>query len=218
MEITYFKKLCSLLDITLKKNHIIPVPEIAKVLRNLCYFKFTIYVEERTFEKKKNLGRPIQDFSGCPERGTMEYHHTQFGSVVFIVLLAAMMVIIIVPLNIGVFPPVLFAVIAILAISLILFYSLNIEISHNVLVCCFGIGFIRKRIFLSDIEQVRSVKNPWFAGWGIHWMPGQYWLWNVSGLRAVELLLKNGSRFRIGTDEPEALIQAIEANKVSAAS
>jgi hypothetical protein len=176
-----------------------------------------MYVEETTFEKKKKLSRHIHDFSGRPERGTMEYRHAQFGSVVFIGLLAAMIVIIIVLLNLGVFPPVLFVVIAILAISLVLFYSLNIEISDNVLVCRFGIGFIRKRIFLSDIEQVRSVKNPWFAGWGIHWMPGQYWLWNVSGLRAVELLLKNGSRFRIGTDEPEALIQAIEANKVSVA-
>jgi len=39
-------------------------------------------------------------------------------------------------------------------------------------------------------------------------------LWNVSGLRAVEFLLKDGSRFRIGTDEPEALVKAIEANRV----
>jgi hypothetical protein len=42
-------------------------------------------------------------------------------------------------------------------------------------------------------------------------MPGQYWLWNVSGMGAVELQLKNGSRFRIGTDEPETLARAVEA-------
>jgi len=146
----------------------------------------------------------------------MEYRHTQFGSVIFIGLLATMMVVIIVPLNLGVFPPGLFAALAILAISLALFYSLNVEISDNVLICRFGIGLIRRRIPLSDIQEVRAVKNPWFVGWGIRWMPGQYWLWNVSGLRAVELLLKNGSRFRIGTDEPETLVQAIEANKASA--
>jgi hypothetical protein len=144
----------------------------------------------------------------------MKYRHAQFGNVIVIGLLAAMMIVIIVSLNIGIFPPVLFVALAILAISLALFYSLNVEISNNVLVCRFGIGFIRRRIPLSDIQQVRAVKNPWFVGWGIRWMPGQYWLWNVSGLRAVELLLKNGSRFRIGTDEPEALVQAIKANKV----
>jgi hypothetical protein len=35
-------------------------------------------------------------------------------------------------------------------------------------------------------------------------------VWNVSGFQAVELTLKDGSRFRIGTDEPEALVHAIE--------
>ncbi len=145
----------------------------------------------------------------------MEYSHTQYGSVIVIGLSTVMMIIIIVPLDLGIFPPVLFIVLAMLAISLALFYSLNVEISDNVLVCCFGIGLIRRQILLSDIQQVRAVKNPWFGGWGIRWMPGQYWLWNVSGLHAVELLLKNGSRFRIGTDEPEALIRAIEANIVS---
>ena len=48
-------------------------------------------------------------------------------------------------------------------------------------------------------------------------MPGQYWLWNVSGLQAVELVLNNGKRFRIGTDEPENLVNAIQINKSSAA-
>ena len=46
-------------------------------------------------------------------------------------------------------------------------------------------------------------------------MPGKYWLWNVSGFRAVELVFKDGKRFRIGTDEPESLIRAIENNKTS---
>jgi hypothetical protein len=42
-------------------------------------------------------------------------------------------------------------------------------------------------------------------------IPGQGWLWNVSGIDAVELTMKNGDRFRIGTDEPEKLVTAIEA-------
>jgi hypothetical protein len=43
-------------------------------------------------------------------------------------------------------------------------------------------------------------------------MPGQYWVWNVSGLDAVELTLRSGRRFRIGTDEPEELAKAIAMN------
>jgi hypothetical protein len=132
-------------------------------------------------------------------------------------MLGTMMVLFIVCLSLGVFPAALVVTLSILAIFLVLFYSLNVEISSNVLVCRFGIGLIRRQIPLSDIQEVRAVTNPWFVGWGIRWMPGQYWLWNVSGLRAVELLLKNGTRFRVGTDEPEALVHAIEANRMSAA-
>jgi hypothetical protein len=103
----------------------------------------------------------------------------------------------------------------ILVIMLALFYSLTVEIRDNNLVCQFGIGLIRRQIPLSDIRDARPVRNPWYVGWGIRWMPGQYWLWNVSGLSAVELLLQSGARFRIGTDEPENLVKAIEANKIS---
>ncbi len=35
------------------------------------------------------------------------------------------------------------------------------------------------------------------------------WMFNVSGLDAVDIELKDGGRFRIGTDEPEELVRAI---------
>lgn len=97
--------------------------------------------------------------------------------------------------------------------ALFLFYALTVEIQNNIITCSFGIGLIRKSIPLSEVQAVRAVQNPWYAGWGIRWIPGQYWLWNVSGFRAVELTMKDGKRFRIGTDEPEALVHAIESNK-----
>jgi len=31
-------------------------------------------------------------------------------------------------------------------------------------------------------------------------------MWNISGLKAVELTYKNGKKFRLGTGEPEILI------------
>ena len=36
------------------------------------------------------------------------------------------------------------------------------------------------------------------------------WVYGVSGLDAVELQMKEGRRFRIGTDEPDRLLGAIE--------
>ena len=55
----------------------------------------------------------------------------------------------------------------------------------------------------------REVRNPWYTGWGIRLGSG-YVLWNVSGFDAVELDFASGRRFRVGTDEPSALVSAIE--------
>jgi hypothetical protein len=39
-------------------------------------------------------------------------------------------------------------------------------------------------------------------------------LYNVSGTDAVEIELRSGRRFRIGTDEPKVLAQAIQTATV----
>ena len=147
----------------------------------------------------------------------MEYNHKQFGTVMVIGFLVPTIFILFLPFVMGDFPPVLFIAIVVIAISFPIFYSLTVKIGGGILTCYFGVGLIRKQILLSDIKEFRAVRNPWFIGWGIRWMPGQYWLWNVSGLLAVELLFNNGKRFRIGTDDSENLVNAIQINKSSAA-
>ncbi len=146
----------------------------------------------------------------------MHYSHTQFATFLVAGLLIPMVAISVLPLYLGVLPWVLPLVLVVLIIALGLFYSLHVDVGAGTLECRFGIGLIRKRIRLADIQEVRAVTNPWIAGWGIRWMPG-YWMWNVSGLRAVELTFRDGSRFRIGTDEPEVLVKAIELGKTLAA-
>jgi len=145
----------------------------------------------------------------------MEYRHKQFGAVM-IAALAAGIVLVLTPFfSSGKFHPIPIEILTILIAALALFYSLTVEINNNTLICRFGIGLIQKKIPLSEIHQARTVQNPWYAGWGIHWIPGRYWLWNVTGLRGVELILKEGKRFRLGTNEPESLVQAIERNKAT---
>ncbi|MDY7014940.1 MAG: hypothetical protein SVX43_15355 [Cyanobacteriota bacterium] len=61
--------------------------------------------------------------------------------------------------------------------------------------------------FGHDTEAV-AVKNPWYYGWGIRLTP-RGWLFNVSGLDAVEISLNSGRHFRIGTDRPRELERAI---------
>lgn len=74
----------------------------------------------------------------------------------------------------------------------------------------FGWGLFRRQFSLNDIASVKKVKNHWYYGWGIRlWLWPKMWIYNVSGFEAVELVLKNGKVYRIGTDEPEVLEQAL---------
>jgi len=144
----------------------------------------------------------------------MNYRHTQLGWITIPAILIAIIVFLIVNGGVGISQMNQGVGLLLLVVMLGLFYSLTIEISNGILKCCFGPGLIQRRIAISEIEEAKSVRSPWYSGWGIRWRPGQYVLWNVSGRQAVELILKNGNRFRIGTNEPDALVQAIQSNKV----
>ncbi len=141
----------------------------------------------------------------------VSYRHTQVGYLMIVVLGA------------GIFglatsvawsnrPLVLLLPIAILGVCLLLFPTLTAVVGEARLRCFFGAGLIRREIPVSDIVEVSVVRNPWIYGWGLRLIPGG-WLWNVSGFDAVELRLNNGKLFRIGTDEPEALREAIASSQ-----
>jgi hypothetical protein len=66
-----------------------------------------------------------------------------------------------------------------------------------------------RRFELHTIAAASAVKTSWLAGWGIRLTP-QGWLYNAWGRGAVRLQFAGGRRFTIGTDEPEALLAAIE--------
>ena len=63
--------------------------------------------------------------------------------------------------------------------------------------CHFGRGIVHRSIALADLASVSLVRNSWLAGWGVRLTPTG-WMWNVSGLDAVELVFVDGRRFRIG--------------------
>ena len=89
-----------------------------------------------------------------------------------------------------------------------LFAALTVEIRDGLLKFCFGLGLIRKKLKIVEIESCEIVRNPWYYGWGIH-ATGKGWIYNVSGFEAVEIFMSDGRRLRIGTDEPELLRKAI---------
>jgi hypothetical protein len=89
-----------------------------------------------------------------------------------------------------------------------LFGSLTVEVDDEELRHWFGPSFWKKSYQLLDIESSTVVRNSWFWGWGIRLTPNG-WLYNVSGLDAVQLQLRSGRKLRIGTDDPQGLVEAI---------
>jgi|YNPMSStandDraft_1061717.scaffolds.fasta_scaffold40215_3 hypothetical protein len=136
------------------------------------------------------------------------YKHRQIGTVTLLSLGAGALVVI-GSMIFGGHHPIALVVLLILLVTLVLFYCLTIEIGNGVLKWSFGPGIIRKSVPLKDIRSATAVRNHWIYGWGIRYTPSG-WLYNVSGLDAVEIELQNGKRFRLGTDEPEQLVRAIE--------
>ena len=135
------------------------------------------------------------------------YKHTQTGDVILWVLgIAALISCVTYLMNTG--RMISLAVFVIMVVCAALFCCLTIQIDQDSLRWSFGPGVISKQVDLKEIASAEPVRNSWISGWGIHYTSGG-WLYNVSGMDGVQITLKSGKQFRLGTDEPEALTAAI---------
>jgi hypothetical protein len=149
------------------------------------------------------------------------YRHTQSGAMTAIaaVVVLALVAAFVIPTAIRSHPPtppyvwlVVAGSLGIAVLSVLTFSRMHIEIRDQGLSWQFGSGFPRFSLPLSEVASARIVRNPWFYGLGIHFTP-QGWLYNVSGRSAVEIIKSNGGRFRLGTNEPDALLAAITSSR-----
>ncbi len=93
-------------------------------------------------------------------------------------------------------------------IFVLLFHSMTVEVEGQMLRFWFGPGLLKREIPITDIENAEKKYTPWFWGYGFRGVPDG-WLYRVSGFETVLITLKNGKKFRLGTDEPDALIKAL---------
>jgi hypothetical protein len=100
-------------------------------------------------------------------------------------------------------------VLFVLVVTMALFSTLNVRVSDQSLVWRFGPGLLGGRIPLAEIAQVSVTRTPFWAGIGIHFI-GRGWVYNVSGRDAIEVVRRDGRTTWVGTDEPAALVAAIE--------
>lgn len=147
------------------------------------------------------------------------YKHTQIGYLMLVVTLAVLVLFVWLQITARAEPPSIdsgtnFAVTATMALILLIlssFITLSVSIDERYLRIKFGYGIFRKKLSMSEIASATQVKNHWYYGWGIRrWFWPRMWIFNVSGFDAVEIQMKNGKIYRIGTDESEKLEAAIK--------
>ncbi len=134
------------------------------------------------------------------------YRHKQVGWTIIIVLgLAALFA---AAAGLTTPWPGLLLIVAITLLTALLFSTLTIEVTASELTWFFGPGFLKRRVARSEIAKAEPARNKWWWGFGVRLTP-QGWLYNVDGLDAVEITQKDGTSFRLGTDEPQALARGL---------
>lgn len=135
------------------------------------------------------------------------YDHTQIGYLIIVVILGIIVflagMVMIIPVHYAEYA----VVIAVITV-LFFFSSLKVRIDEDRIHVIYGIGLIRFRFRVNDVESCSVVNNPWYYGWGIRLTP-HGWLFNVSGFHAVQIEMRTGKKYRIGTDEPDKLARTI---------
>jgi hypothetical protein len=108
------------------------------------------------------------------------------------------------------------AIVSIVVVAILVFFTrLSVRVDGREVRWEFGYGFPRYALPLSEVDSARIVTNPMLYGFGIRMIPGGM-LYNVSGSAAVELVRRDQTRIRIGTDDPQALLAAIESSRGAA--
>ena len=136
----------------------------------------------------------------------VKYNHTQTGGILFYVIFIIVILFGFIYYQSNQIQIVFFMIFII--IVLLSFISLNVTVDNEYLRIKFGYGLIRKKFILRNIEKVEIVKNKWYYGYGIRFWADML-IFNVSGLDAIQITMKNKKKYRIGTDEPIKLKNAL---------
>ncbi|MDQ7007132.1 MAG: PH domain-containing protein [Acidobacteriota bacterium] len=135
------------------------------------------------------------------------YQHTQSGHLVLLAMAAIVAATLLLPPG-AVHPAIRLALPLGGAALAGLFGWLTVTVDGSAVTARYGLGMIRRRFPLERIQAVRTVRNHWWYGFGMRLAPPG-WMCDVRGLDAVELTLEGERKFRIGTDHPAELRDAI---------
>ena len=104
----------------------------------------------------------------------------------------------------------LLAGVAVLTVLIALcFVSLTVRDGGDALEVRFGpLPLFRRRVPYAGISDAKVSRSKLIDGFGVHWIPGRGWTWNLWGFDCVTLRV-DGKPLRIGTDDPAGLVNHI---------
>jgi len=138
-----------------------------------------------------------------------KYEHTQIGYTIIWVALGVAVFLAITGIFAQGGPGTFLIIEVILLICAVVFCKLTIRIDDKILHGHLGLGLSESRCSSLKSAHAKPIRIRWWYGWGIHLTP-YGWLYNVSGLDAVAIRLRDERKFALGADDPEALVDAIE--------
>jgi hypothetical protein len=137
----------------------------------------------------------------------MHYNHTQRGQFhkIFLIVAAIMLVGSLIARADVQVVWLLLGITAVFIICAMLFGSLTVRGEGDRLVLRYGpVPLLRKSIRYAGIRAATPAKSKVIDGWGIHYVPGRGWTYNIWGYDCVELTIGK-SIVRIGTDDVDGL-------------
>ena len=89
------------------------------------------------------------------------------------------------------------------------FHGLTIKVDHTSISWGFGPGLFGDTLLLQDIVEAKAVENSFRHGIGLR-ITHDGWIYTVSGFSAVQLTMKDGSQYRLGTNDQAGLLAALD--------
>jgi len=89
--------------------------------------------------------------------------------------------------------------------------SLRVRDDSDHLSLCFGpLPVFRRQIPYAEMQSVEADRSRLIDGWGIHYIFGRGWTYNLWGFDCVKLTLQSGKIIRIGTDDRAGLLAFLQ--------
>lgn len=148
------------------------------------------------------------------------YDHTQRGKLHYFLHIAALAVATICLITIPAAAGQIRVYIAIGTTALLEFLAfscitLRVYDHENCLQLKYGpLPLMKRRIAYADIVATKPSRSKFIDGWGIHYIPGRGWTYNLWGFDCVELTMIDNKIIRVGTDESTEL-DAFLQDKIS---